>query len=250
MSRFHLFEIHEQPWCPPVIRDGVTEYLQFISTLLPSYTVIADDLNRVLKTTNSTQVVDLCSGSGGPWKYLISTMDDTVQQVTLTDLYPNQHMLHDWDNRIQYAPDPVSVMDVPDTYPGFRTIFAAFHHFEPDEACKILLDAVEKGEGIAVYELSERSLFVILNIIIISLLTVPFAYFFVRPFRWQFVALFWLLPWVLAWDGMISSLRTYKPAELQALVDTLGETGYTWEIGIRRAKGTPLPITYLIGYPA
>jgi hypothetical protein len=29
MPRIHLFEIEDQPWCPAVMRDAGTDFLQF-----------------------------------------------------------------------------------------------------------------------------------------------------------------------------------------------------------------------------
>jgi hypothetical protein len=74
----------------------------------------------------------------------------------------------------------------------------------------------------------------------------------VRPFRWQYIALTYLIPvmpLLLSWDGSVSALRTYKPKELDALIESLGETGYHWERGVRRAPFSPFPVTYLVGYP-
>ena len=30
MKRLHLIEIHDQDWCPRTVRDGETDYLQFV----------------------------------------------------------------------------------------------------------------------------------------------------------------------------------------------------------------------------
>ena len=30
MKRLHLIEIHDQHWCPRTVRDGETDYLQFV----------------------------------------------------------------------------------------------------------------------------------------------------------------------------------------------------------------------------
>lgn len=53
---------------------------------------------------------------------------------------------------------------------------------------------------------------------------------------------------MILFDGIVSCLRTYKPAELRAMTAEL--TQYDWEIGELKALGAALPVTYLIGYPA
>ena len=36
MRRLHLLEIHEQPWCPPAVRNGATDCLAVIAAGLAS----------------------------------------------------------------------------------------------------------------------------------------------------------------------------------------------------------------------
>jgi hypothetical protein len=74
----------------------------------------------------------------------------------------------------------------------------------------------------------------------------------IRPFRWS--RLFWtyaapLVPLIVLWDGVVSCLRTYSPAELLELTEGLGGKGYLWESGEERQQRSPIPVTYLIGYP-
>jgi hypothetical protein len=64
--------------------------------------------------------------------------------------------------------------------------------------------------------------------------------------------LFWtyllpVIPLVLFWDGIVSNLRTYSPAELQELTLGVQRDGYRWEIG--KIPAGSCKITYLLGYP-
>ena len=93
MARLHLLEIHEQPWCPAVIRDGATDCLRLVATVGNQFKHIAPLLQAALLATGATQIVDLCSGGGGPWLRLgpgLRTGDGAPVQILLTDLYPNQ----------------------------------------------------------------------------------------------------------------------------------------------------------------
>jgi hypothetical protein len=80
----------------------------------------------------------------------------------------------------------------------------------------------------------------------------PFVFTaFVRPFRWS--RLFWtyivpVIPFVLLFDGVVSCLRTYRPAEFLELVGSLS-ADYEWKAGEFRDSYFKPPITYLIGYP-
>jgi hypothetical protein len=76
---------------------------------------------------------------------------------------------------------------------------------------------------------------------------------FLRPFRWS--RLFWTyvvpaIPFVLLHDGIVSCLRTYEPAELQAMVARLHGRPYVWEIGRTVSPLSPIGITYLTGWPS
>jgi hypothetical protein len=58
-----------------------------------------------------------------------------------------------------------------------------------------------------------------------------------------------LIPFVLLFDGIVSCLRTYRPAELSGLIHELGATNYQWQTGVFRESMLKAPITYLIGFP-
>ena len=41
MRRLHLLEIEDQPWCPAVLRDAATDYLEFMIRLGNAYAPVA-----------------------------------------------------------------------------------------------------------------------------------------------------------------------------------------------------------------
>ena len=133
---------------------------------------------------------------------------------------------------------------------GFRTLFTALHHFRPTAARAILADAVRRGCGIGIFEVTERRILTLLGMLVLPvfvLLATPF----IRPFRWSRLLLTYLLPLVplAVWfDGTVSCLRSYTPAELEALAAGVGE-GYDWEAGTLAAPPFVTRVTYLIGTP-
>jgi hypothetical protein len=56
-----------------------------------------------------------------------------------------------------------------------------------------------------------------------------------------------VLPPMLMWDGVVSVLRTYRVADLEAMTADLSSPDYRWEIGTIPAMGNRWP--YLIGTP-
>ncbi len=244
MRKYHLVELMDLPGWPAVFRDGATDYLETAVRLTNPYAVILPKLASALKQCQASQVLDLCSGAGGPWATLRMQLDEPRPEVLLTDFYPNPT-----GAKLPYYPEPVDAAAVPPTLVGFRTLFASFHHFRPEQARAILADAVEKQQGIAVFEATARTFPAVLG-----MLFVPLAVWLItpqiRPVR--FGQLFWtylipILPLAALFDGIVSCLRTYTPDELRELV--VGLDGYTWEIGSEPVPRSPIPITYLIGIP-
>lgn len=254
MARIHLIEFHDQTWCPQVLRDCATEYLEFMIRKGRIYDPIGEKLVAAVKRSGATEITDLCSGSGGPWVSLHGAFRDAgvPVQVTLTDLYPNvtafERVKRESGLEIELRDEPVDATNVPAELSGFRTLFSSFHHFRPEQARAILADAVAAGRGIAIVEGTKRSLSLIVLALILPLF-VLLATPFIRPFRLSrlfFTYLVPLLPLLIWFDGVVSSLRTYSPDELRALVAGIDGSEHTWDIGELPVKPGQAPVTYLI----
>jgi hypothetical protein len=252
MRRYELFEIHDHPRCPTLLRDLFTDALQAIWDRTNSYHPIAPLLTEVLTQTHSIQILDLCSGAGGPWFRLIHDLDQNTI-VRLTDKYPNQEAFTQAQAKsrgtITFDPRSISATEVPADLEGFRTMFSTFHHFPPSEARKILANAVEQNRGIAIFETASRAPKTILGVYVIPILTLLLTPK-IRPFHWSRIFLTYLIPaipFALFLDGIMSCLRAYSPQQLNEFTQTLPPNNYHWEIGTRHEGFSP--VTYLIGYP-
>ena len=255
MQRRQLIEIHEQPWCPLAVRDGATDCLRLIATVGRQYCYVLPKLQRALTKTGATRIVDLCAGSGGPWSSIqrhLTSVTGSPFEVLLTDLYPRPLAATPaTGDHLRYLAIPVDATKTPATLAGFRTLFTAFHHFAPATAQAILQDAVDQGEGIAIFEQTRRNGFALLFMLLLA----PLAFFatpLIRP--WRLARFFWTylipaIPLVLAIDGIVSCLRTYTPDEVRAMTNRLTGQPYIWEIGTAPAPLSPLGVIYAIGYP-
>jgi hypothetical protein len=259
MKRLHLVELADREWCPCAIRDAETDYLQFVIAKMKSYAPVVPVLASALQRTATRQVLDLCSGAGGPWFWLQPVLAERGLDVSvcLTDKYRNPEALRSSGvsnlahQAIRYHPEPVDVTGVPDELAGFRTLISAFHHFRPEQARASLGDAVRKRHGIAVFEGTYHSalaMFLMLMVPLMVLLVTPF----IRPFRWS--RRFWtylvpVVPLVSLFDGLVSCLRTYSVQELRELTEDLGADNYQWDFGELKGTVGPIPITYLVGTP-
>ena len=257
MRRFHLLEIEDQPWCPEFLRTAITDFLRAVMEWFAPYAVAAPLLARALTRAREGEILDLCSGGGGPWRGLLERIPSAggpAVRVRLSDLYPNHSAYARLEQlsggRITGEPGSIDATAVPERLTGFRTLFTALHHFQPDAARAILADAVRQRRGIAVFEITRRSLPGLIGMLflpVLALLLTPF----IRPFRWD--RLFWtylvpVVPLVVWFEGTVSCLRTYTPAELQDLVAGFDE--YHWEVGTVRGPPLITLVTYLIGTPA
>jgi hypothetical protein len=251
-----LFEFHDQPWFPTYLRDYVTDGLQSVMSLGGIYRSIAARLKNAFETCKASRVVDLCSGGSGPWPWLHESLRDShgqLAEIYLTDLYPNtrsfDRIREESHGTIIYWPKSVDATNVPAELPGFRTIFSSFHHFPKPVAIGILQNAVDNRQGIGIFEAARRHpVTIVQNVFMFlgGLVTAPF----IRPFRLS--RLFWtyilpVIPFVLCYDGVISSLRAYSTKQLREMIAALHADGYVWEVG-EEPRGF-VTVTYLLGYP-
>jgi hypothetical protein len=163
MGRTDLFEIHDHPWFPAFLRDLVTDALQAVWNFGNLYRPILPLLWDALSKAAAKEVLDLCSGGGGPWHQLIQDLERDLHfpiSVCLSDKYPNQEAFRravlDSDAKIGFDPRSVQATDVPADQKGFRTMFSSFHHFRVPDARKVLADAVQHRKGIAIFEMVRR----------------------------------------------------------------------------------------------
>jgi hypothetical protein len=251
MRRFHWFEFGDQPWLPSFLRDAMTAYLATVYRFAPLSDQWAAELEKALTATGRNEIVDLCSGSGGPMPLVAAALRKRghTPSITLTDLYPRT-----WksgDSSIRYCPQPVNVLDVPETRKGVRTMFMAFHHFQPDDARRILRSAVIAREPIVIFEGTSRSAAAIVSSIFIPLLVLLVTPA-VRPVSWLqllFTYLIPILPLLIFWDGLVSHLRTYTPAEMEEMSRDCAVSNYRWTAGSIPMRGIPQGLPFLAGIP-
>ncbi len=256
MRRFHLFEIEDQSWCPATIRDLATDYLHFIQTALPLHRAVTPLIRETLGASGTTRIVDLCSGGSGPLPAVIAGLAESgiPATATLTDLFPNipafESAARASRGAIDYVRAPVDARAVPRELTGLRTLFNGFHHFKPEDARAILLDAADARQPIAIFEASRRTIKTILPVLLMPLFVWIFTPF-MRPFLWRRLLFTYPLPFVpliCLWDGLVSQLRAYTAEELRALAAPAADRMY-WRAGYTPLVAGPGLLTYLVGWP-
>ena len=259
MKRIHLFEFEDFNWFPHWIRLRMTRLINVMHKLVGTSQEITEPIARVLKETGATEIVDLCSGSGGPMPEVLEMirkkpgLENT--HLTLTDLYPDVESAKKFNNssdKIKYLTKPVDATQVGAEVPGLRTMVSSFHHMNPTAARKILESAQQSRQPIALFEISDNAFPVFIWWIAfpINIISCFFVTLLVRPMSWQQVVFTYLIPIIplfFAWDGAVSNARTYTLTDMDLLLKGLETKDYTWEKGTIKGKTKKL---YLLGMPA
>lgn len=234
------------------MRHGATDYLEAITSRGDIYRPIQAEFFRAIEDCGAERVVDLCSGGGGPWlstSWRSALAEHAPLTVVLTDKFPSSALPDRLGAGVSCVNFSVDAAHVPAALTGFRTIFSSFHHFPDTVARDVLGDAVRRGEGFAMAEVTSRTLRALATILLMPV----FVWILtprMRPFRWSRWLLTYLvplIPLVVLWDGVVSCFRTRTPEEL--LVLTRNFSQYDWQAGYARAHGTWLAPVYLIGRP-
>lgn len=251
IRRFHVFEFLDQAWLPARMRIAMTAYLSRSYATTPFPSVWAKHLADVLEACGESSIVDLGSGNAGTMRLVATELHKLGcrTRITLTDLFPPESVLS--TETFLYISQPVDARSVPESLSGIRTMFAAFHHFQPDDGHAILRDAFEKRRAICVFEGTSRTVPAIVLSCLIPLLVLVLTPS-IRPrslFRFVFTYLVPLLPIMISWDGVVSQLRTYTPEELLSLTSCLRAPDYRWTASDMSVSGVPFKVPYLIGCP-
>lgn len=259
MKRIHLFEFTDFAWLPEVLRRCITRLIIVMHDLLGTSEKMAGLVAKALKTSGTSTIVDLCSGSGGPMPEILKLLhgEHDMQNISLvlTDLYPDLETAEIInkrdDNHIKYLTDPLDATQALTSMHGVHTLVGSFHHMKPEDAGNILANAQVSREPICIFEISDNS-----TPIWLWWITFPINFFMtffitpmVRPLTWQQLVFTYLIPVIplcFGWDGAVSNARTYTLSDLEELLGNLESDNYQWEKGIIEGKTRQI---YLLGYP-
>lgn len=260
MKRLHLFEWEDLSWFPSRFRCFITDLLQHRLTTFNVYQPVIAKVEHLLNVMGEEKLVDLCSGGGG----FLLQMDKHWQQkdssisITMTDKYPNidafERIHTVTEKRVNYCEDSVDVTAVPQSMNKVRTLFSAFHHFNPETAQAILQNAVHHNSAIGIFEFTERTPANIVKTALFSPLVTFLQTPGVKPYKWS--RFFWtyiipVVPFITTWDALVSNVRSYTEEELHKMTASLeGAEHYTWNIEKVVVGGkAAIPVMSLIGYP-
>lgn len=232
----------------------MTGYLQVVIEKARPYDAAAPVLRQLLDDLRADRILDLASGGGGPWPDLrILIRESEPPEVTLSDIAPSREARQRLEGTVGagYEMEPVSALEVPRGRAPVWTMFTGLHHFSPNDVAALMRQAQEHRVGFAAFEATQRSVRGVLVTLLIPML-VWLLMPFVRPRRvlpLVFTYLPPVVPLLIWWDGLASTLRTYSVAELESIARDVAEAGYEWKVSELEVPKAPIPVLCLVGRP-
>jgi hypothetical protein len=253
--KFTISELEDLTWFPVSIRKGMMIYLRFVFNLTGIYQPAIKIMQELVLKTASTQILDLCSGAGGPYEYFSSYFKSKNISIVLSDKFPDitsfEYLKKKSGGNISYMASPIEAADAPVMLGGIRTIFSSFHHFDEAYAEAVLKNVVNNNKAIAVFDGGSINcllavLMIFVHPILLFLCTPLFKPLTLSQLFFTYVVP--LIPLCTILDGTISLLRLYKTSKLKEITSKLNADNYEWRCGQLKSKWG-LTISYLTGYP-
>jgi hypothetical protein len=242
LPRLQLFEFNDLDRAPAAVRDTVVESLSRTLRWGRILAGLVDPLDEFLTRAGTREVLDLGAGAGGPAEVLVREFrrqGKTSPRFLLTDLHPRTETWRRLRERhpgaIDFVAESVDATRIPpDLARGrVRTIINVFHHFPPDLAREVLLDAARAGRGVFLAEAFDRNPLGFVSMWPAGLPALMLNPLFTKRDRAAKIALTYLTPAAAAiglWDGFVSTMRIYAESDLRAMVAPLGDA-FTWRYG-------------------
>ncbi len=235
--RLQLFEFGDLSFPPKVYHEFLRSFMGLLYRKLKIHHLWIEPLNNFIKNDNN-MLHDPCAGSGEVNLYIKNEMNKAklefkfILSDIMTDTVPlfAKTINNLKDENIYYIEQSVNLLDFQNNENYSKVFINSFHHFTPSQVSKILEEHFKIKKDIIVLEYCQRSLMSFLSMIagpLLSLILFPFIikrkHFFSA---FVFVYLLPIIPLMLLWDGIISSLRTYTKKDLQKLMKQLQISDY------------------------
>jgi hypothetical protein len=242
LARRHWFELNDSAWAPVALRETIIESLSRALAWGRILQGLVAPFRAFVEKAGVTEVLDLCSGAGGPAAILadeIARAGGRPPRFVMTDLPPHPEA---WarvrdahPGTIDFVAEPVDATRIPRAIGEgrVRVVINSLHHFRPELAAAILRGACEDAPGIFVAEALERN-----PLRFAAFALAGIAALLANPVlsprrRFAKALLTWATPIALAacvWDGCVSALRVYTKEDLLAMVAPLGDA-FEWTYG-------------------
>ena len=237
-----LFEFNDAPWAPAAVRDLIVEALSRTLEWGQMLRGLAAPFEAFVEASGATEILDLAAGAGGPARILVGEIlraGRTPPRFVLTDLSPHPEA---WTQAreafpgvIDFEATPVDATRIPEALGRgrARVIINSLHHFPEEVTREVFADAVRCEAPIFISESFERTPLGFASMMPAGLPALLMTPLLSPRDRLLKALLVWGSPVAVAvslWDGVVSTLRVWSQAELEAMVAPLGD-GYAWQYG-------------------
>lgn len=225
-----LFEFMDHPKTPRVLRETLLDVLDYCNTdFRPYYRTIAQKIRAIARERRLTTIVEPGAGYAPLTRALA---EPNSEQLTLIpcDLFPEtetwQRLENQYGTKVQPVYEPVDFTVRREWPPGTGIVLcAALHHIPQPLRRNTLMALHDSADCVLIFEPVRKtafSMFLVLFALIPALLTPAFRMH--RPGRLRRTLFCWLIPLVplmFVWDGLVSCLRQWSPAEWTDFISTL-----------------------------
>ena len=245
LPRLQLFEFNDAPWAPPVLRDIIVEALSRALDWGGMLRGLVGPFEDFVAAAGTAEILDLASGAGGPARILVGEIlraGRTPPRFLLPDLNPQiaawRKVCAAFPGALDFVAEPVDATHIPAEMARgrARVIVNALHHLPPEIARSIFADAVASRSPIFIAEGFERNPLGYVSMWPAGSVSLALTPLLSSRDRLAKALLTYATPIVLGaslWDGLVSAMRVYSRADLEAMVGPLGGD-FTWTYGTYR----------------
>ena len=234
-------------------------YLRSLMSLLYEYFKIHKLWIPVIRdfyqSIHSEVIMDPCAGSGHV-NFLLEKefRDEKEIKFILSDFMTNRapmfsKKINEHRNpRLKYVEKSVDVLNMKEDELKIPKMFInSFHHFNKEQVSKILSSHARTGTDVLVLEYCRKTFLNFVSIFlgpIIGMLLFPFIVKkedFLLSFLFVFIIS--IIPIMLLWDGIVSSLRTYGASDIREILTSAGIKNFTVDSYQKRSILYPSGVT-------
>ena len=243
--RRQLFEFNDLSTVPKAWRESVVEALGRTLDWGGMLQGLVPHLARFYSEARVREVLDLGAGTGIPAAILVRellALGIEPPRTYLTDLFPLEDQWVELEREhapyISFIAEPVDATSVDTKRIGqgrARQLINIFHHFPEEVARGVLEDAIKARQPIFISEQFFRRPTQFLNFAPAGIASLYVNPLFTKEHRLAKALWTWCSPVMLGisiWDGIISTMRIYEPADLMRMVQSIdGHEEYSWRHG-------------------
>lgn len=237
LKRLHLFEFCDQTWLKGTWREAYLDGLNTTFKMFKFHDDLTKPFNAWLTKSKSNHVLELCSGGGGPIDTLIKNRDPNSKEelkITLSDLTPDlkafEAVKNKYPNHIEYVKTSTDATNTKELNANLIFMCSSFHHFSPEMAKKILLNASKNSNGIFIREILSRNFFNMISSVfnLLPLMLTPFFSGRFTFFKFLITTIVPIVPLMIIFDGIVSVFRTYTTEEIMAMMPEEMKKNWQW----------------------